>query len=272
MTHGSWVILWPLQLLYLRLQDWQTPFPAFWRRHVQLLRQTALMVEHQTLHPSVRQSQTSPVRYLIRMTTFITCALTVAGGSWYLAVNMTTASDLTAIYNCSAFFAYAFSIPLLKEKVRLNKIIAVAIAICGVFIVAYGDTTPAKHGNKSGGGAGGEKAPPSHEAENRAFGNMVIGCGSVLYGLYEVMYKKFACPPEGCNPTRGMVFANTFGSLIGLFTLCVLWVPLPILHYMEWEIFELPRGEAAWLMASSVLANASMYLRSPLWSNWDILS
>jgi hypothetical protein len=54
-----------------------------------------------------------------------------------------------------------------------------------------------------------------------------------------------------------MLFANTFGSLIGGFTLCVLWIPLPVLHYMGWEVFELPRGEQAWMMAISVLANAS---------------
>lgn len=258
MTHGSWVLLWPGMLGVLRLQHWNTPWPTFWRRHVQLLRQTALMVQHQTLHPTLRQSQVSPVRYMAKMTSFITCALTLAGGSWYVAVNQTTASDLTAIYNCSAFFAYAFSIPILHEKVRLGKVVAVAIAIAGVFVVAYGDTSPAKHGSKSGGGAGGDKAPPSHEAENRAFGNMVIGVGSVLYGLYEVLYKKLACPPEGAAPDKGVIFANTFGSMIGIFTISVLWVPLPVLHYFGWEIFELPRGEQAWMMAISVLANASM--------------
>jgi len=262
MTHGSWVLLWPAMLALLRLQSWTTPWPAFWRRHVQLLRQTALMVQHQTLHPTPRQALVSPVRYMLTMTAAITCALTLAGGSWYVAVNQTTASDLTAIYNCSAFFAYAFSIPILREKVRLGKIVAVAIAIVGVFVVAYGDASPAKHGSKSGGGAGGDKAPPSHEAENRAFGNTVIGVGSVLYGLYEVLYKKLACPPEGAAPDKGVIFANTFGSMIGAFTLSVLWIPLPLLHYMGWEIFELPRGEQAWMMAISVLANASMSLFS----------
>ncbi|OAL48970.1 hypothetical protein IQ07DRAFT_512592 [Pyrenochaeta sp. DS3sAY3a] len=257
MTHGSWVLLWPAQLLILRVQHWSEPWPTFWRRHVQLLRQTALMVQHQTLHPSPRQSQVSPVNYMLKMTAFITCALTFAGGSWYVAVNLTTASDLTAIYNCSAFFAYAFSIPILHEKVRTSKIVAVAIAIAGVFVVAYGDTSPAKHGSKSGGGTGGEKTPPSSEAENRAFGNLVIGVGSVLYGLYEVLYKRFACPPEGANPTKGVIFANTFGSLIGAFTLSFLWIPLPLLNYMGWEIFALPRGEQAWMMAISVLANAT---------------
>lgn len=99
---------------------------------------------------------------------------------------------------------------------------------------------------------GGEGA----EANNRLAGNLIIGVGSVLYGFYEVLYKKLACPPEGTSPGRGMIFANTFGSLIGSFTLLVLWIPLPILHVMGWEKFELPHGEAAWLMCISVLANA----------------
>ncbi|KAH9842109.1 DUF6 domain protein [Teratosphaeria destructans] len=54
-----------------------------------------------------------------------------------------------------------------------------------------------------------------------------------------------------------MVFANTFGSMIGLFTLTVLWIPLPILHVLGIEPFALPRGEAAWMLALSVLANAT---------------
>ncbi|KAK0659571.1 putative transporter [Lasiodiplodia hormozganensis] len=257
LTHGSWSLLWPTQLLILRIQKWNQPWPAFWRRHVQILRSTAQMVEHGTLRPTGRQTSKSPVPYMLKMTAIVTCALTVAGGSWYVAVDLTTASDLTAIYNCSAFFAYAFSIPLLHEKVRASKIVAVAIAIVGVLVVAYGDVTPAKHGNKSGGGAGGGKAPQPSEASNRALGNIIIGIGSVLYGLYEVLYKKLACPPDGCSPGRGMIFANTFGSLIGCFTLFILWIPIPILHYSGIEKFALPTGEAAWMLAISVLANAT---------------
>ena len=229
------------------------PWETFWRRHVYLVRTTAQMVETQEL--TVPRSQHSPVPYMLRMTAFVTTALTVAGGSWYVAVNMTSPSDLTAIYNCSAFFAYAFSVPLLHEKLRFDKSFAVLVAIIGVLIVAYGDATPTKHGGKSGGSVGGGKE--EKEASNRVAGNLIIGVGSVLYGFYEVLYKRLACPPEGTSPGRGMIFANTFGSLIGSFTLLVLWIPLPILHIMGWETFELPRGEAAWLLAISVLANAT---------------
>jgi len=253
-THGSWSLLWPFQLLILRLQKWKMPWETFWRRHVYLVRTTAQMVETQEL--SVPRSQHSPIPYMLRKTALVTCALTVAGGSWYVAVNLTSPSDLTAIYNCSAFFAYAFSVPLLHEKLRLDKSFAVAVAIVGVLIVAYGDATPTKHGGKSGGSVGGGDKEDS-EASNRVAGNLIIGVGSVLYGFYEVLYKKLACPPEGTSPGRGMIFANTFGSLIGSFTLLVLWIPLPILHITGLEIFELPRGEAAWLLCISVLANAT---------------
>ncbi len=260
LTHGSWSLLWPVTLLILRVQKWRTPWPAFWRRHIYLIRTTAQMVESQSLHLTTRESQKSPTMYILRKTAFITCALTVAGGSWYVAVDLTSASDLTAIYNCSAFFAYAFSIPLLKDKLRFDKMFSVAVAIAGVLIVAYGDSAPTKHGGKSGGSVGGGPKPDPGEENNvkyRTVGNIVIGVGSVLYGLYEVLYKKLACPPEGTSPGRGMIFAMTMGSLIGSFTLFVLWIPLPILHITGIELFELPQGKAAWMLAISVLANAS---------------
>jgi drug/metabolite transporter (DMT)-like permease len=231
------------------------PWETFWRRHVYLVRTTAQMVEIQDLQ--VPRNQHSPVPYMLRMTAFVTCALTVAGGSWYVAVNMTSPSDLTAIYNCSAFFAYVFSVPILKDKIRFDKSFAVIVAIIGVLVVAYGDAKPTKHGGKSGGSVGGgPQDKEAIEASTRVLGNLIIGVGSVLYGLYEVLYKRLACPPEGCSPGRGMIFANTFGSLIGTFTLTVLWIPLPILHWTGLETFQLPQGEAAWLLVISVLANA----------------
>jgi poly-beta-1,6-N-acetyl-D-glucosamine biosynthesis protein PgaD len=194
---------------------------------------------------------------MLRTTAFVTCALTIAGGSWYIAVNLTTASDLTAIYNCSAFFAYAFSIPLLKEKIRGSKVTAVAIAIAGVMVVAYGGEKAEKGGGKSGGAVGGgPEDSHGHNYNYRFMGNLIIGVGSILYGFYEVLYKRVACPPDDTSPGRGMIFANAFGSMIGVFTLAFLWIPLPILHYMGWETFQLPRGEQAYMMAISVFSNA----------------
>lgn len=253
LTHGSWVLVWPVMLLFLRLKNWNKPWRTFWRRHVYILRSTAQMVQSQTLHLSTHDTQKSPVFYMLRTTVIVTTALTVAGGSWYVAVDLTSASDLTAIYNCSAFFAYAFSIPLLKDKLRLDKIFSVVVAVAGVLIVAYGDVGAAEKGGILEGPIDAGKS----ETRYRAIGNVIIGVGSVLYGLYEVLYKRLACPPEGASAGRGMIFANTVTSLIGSFTLLVLWIPLPILHLTGLEEFELPRGQAAWMLLISVLANAS---------------
>ncbi|EEH21319.2 hypothetical protein PABG_03550 [Paracoccidioides brasiliensis Pb03] len=246
-THGSWVFLWPVQLLLLRLQKRNLSWGAFWRRHTYILRTTAQMVESRNLHLTTRDLRQSPIPYILRTTAVVTTSLTVAGGSWYVAVKLTTASDLTAIYNCSAFFAYAFSIPLLNDKLRFDKVFSVAVAIVGVLIVAYGPSGTSK-------GATGKDAK---EASSRALGNVIIGIGSVLYGLYEVLYKRLACPPEGTSAGRGVIFANTFASLIGAFTLLVLWIPLPLLHILEIETFEWPRGEAARLLLISVISNAT---------------
>ncbi|RKF60903.1 putative duf6 domain protein [Golovinomyces cichoracearum] len=251
-THGSWCVLWPLQILISRIYQIKLPWEIFWRRNMYTLRTTAQMVETQNL--TVSRTQHSPVPYLIRTTAIITCALTFAGGSWYLAVNMTSPSDLTAIYNCSTFFAYVFSVPILGEKPRLDKSLAVAIAIIGVLVVAYGDTVSTKHGSES---SGTDVDNVSEKGfKNQIAGNLIIGIGSILYGFYEVLYKRLACPPEGVSAGRSMVFANAFGSFIGVFTLCFLWIPLPILHFSGLERFELPHGEAAWLLGVSVLANA----------------
>ncbi|KAI1747274.1 hypothetical protein F4782DRAFT_521614 [Xylaria castorea] len=242
LTHGSWALLWPTQLLVLRLQQRKLPWSTFWRRHVDVLRSTAHMVAEQQLDVPRHATLRSSVSYLLRTTAGVTSCLTVAGLTWYVAVSMTSPSNLTAIYNCSTFFAYAFSVPLLKEKLRLDKVLAVLVAIIGVLVVAYGD--------------GGEGADDG-AASTRLLGNLIIGVGSVLYGLYEVLYKRFACPPDGTSASRGVIFANTFGSCIGLFTLLVLWIPLPILHVLGWETFELPHGKTALYLWISVIMNAT---------------
>ncbi|KAK3327004.1 hypothetical protein B0T19DRAFT_358058 [Cercophora scortea] len=249
LTHSSWIFLWPLQLAFLRLRARDRPWAQFWRRHVWLVRTTAQMVQRQELDPPRGHAAASPWAYLARTTAFVTASLTVAGLSWYLAVSMTTPSDLTAIYNCSAFFAYAFSVPLLKERLRADKSFAVAVAIVGVLVVAYGDGK--EHTPPAGDGA----AAKVLSGSSRLWGNLIIGAGSVLYGLYEVLYKRLACPPEGTSAGRGVVFANTFGSLIGGFTFLVLWIPLPVLHVLGWETFEPPTGQTAWLLFISVVMN-----------------
>ena len=275
LTHGSWSVLWPVQLLILRIQKRKIDWAPFWRRHKYLIRTTAQMVQSRKLHLDAEDLSRSPVPYMLKTTAFVTTFLTVAGGSWYVAVDLTSPSDLTAIYNCSAFFAYVFSILLLNDKFRADKMLSVGLAIVGVLVVAYGDKEEPNTPGHSGGSTGRPPGEGNTVFPTRLLGNLIIGFGSVLYGLYEVLYKKHACPPEGTSPGRGMIFANAFGSMIGMFTLCVLWIPLPILHFTGIETFELPTGKTAAVLAVSTLSNATfsgsflvlMSLTSPVLSS-----
>ncbi|KAK6329681.1 hypothetical protein TWF696_003551 [Orbilia brochopaga] len=241
LTHGSWAFLWPVQLLVLRLRKRHIPFHNILRSHIALLRSTIEMI----LLGSKRDHQDidRPFYYLFRCIVLVTTALTIAGSTWYIAVNLTTPSDLTAIYNCSAFFAYAFSIPLLNERPRPEKIISVLVAIVGVLVVAYGD--------------GADETGPKGEVSTRLGGNILIGIGSVLYGLYEVLFKKLLCPPDGTSAGRSVIFSNTVCACIGAFTLSFLWIPLPLLHWLGWETFEIPSGAAAKYLVVSVISNAT---------------
>ncbi|CAH2350890.1 hypothetical protein CLIB1423_02S07448 [[Candida] railenensis] len=147
----------------------------------------------------------------------ITLVLTVAGITWYAAMSMTYASDVTAIYNCSAFTAYAFAIPILKEHFSWLKVSSVIIAITGVFIVAYSDdgtsTAP-----------GGQDEPA--EYPYRFWGNLIILIGAVMYGYYEVLYKKYLCIgphiAKAITPRRQMTFANFAMGFLGSFTVLVI--------------------------------------------------
>lgn len=234
-THSSWVWLWPLQILVLKTRKHNMSWSAFLRHHID----TVMNIADLVVKDSTYASETVLIRLVMTKCLILFSALTVAGSSWYIAINLTTTSDITAIYNCSAFFAYVFSVLLLKEKLEIKKSFSVLLAIIGVFIVAYGDSS----------------SPDEDTSSDRLTGNVIIGAGAVLYGLYEVLYKKILCPPTSVSPRKEALFANVIGTGIGLCTLAILWIALPVLHFTGLETFELPTGKVLWILIISVITN-----------------
>ncbi|KAK9365685.1 hypothetical protein V1509DRAFT_570590 [Lipomyces kononenkoae] len=250
-THSSYMLLFPLQLIFLWLRTPQYSLSSIYRKHQRVVWSTLSIIA------AANHSKVSPLKYLIRTITLITLALTLAATTWYVAVNLTTPSDVTAIYNCSAFFAYAFSVPILQEKLKWSKAFSVCLAVFGVLIVAYGDSYVPSTETSSGAQDDVESPSPDELASNRFIGNIIIGVGAIMYGLYEVLYKRFACPPSSVSVRRSALFANVVGSSIGLFTLTCVWILLPILHVLGLEKFEIPRGETLFVLSISVLANVA---------------
>jgi drug/metabolite transporter (DMT)-like permease len=77
----------------------------------------------------------------------------------------------------------------------------------------------------------------SEDTDNRhnPMGIPLAVAGAVAYGYYEVFYKQYASPPKAT-----ILFANVITGFIGIASLLVLWIPIPILHFSGYEVFQLP--------------------------------
>ncbi|KAF8926710.1 hypothetical protein BGZ58_010971 [Dissophora ornata] len=151
-------------------------------------------------------------------------------------------ANLSAIYNTACFFAYLFSVLLLGERIVMNKVVAVLLSLFGVAIISLtitDSTVP----------EGEDLGSRSNYASVSLVGDVLALIGAALYGFEEVVYKKYASPK-----VQPVVFANTLTGLMGVVTCTMLWVPIPLLHWIGHEIFELPTlGEFASILMIATL-------------------
>ncbi|KAG6851076.1 hypothetical protein H0H93_002968 [Arthromyces matolae] len=174
-------------------------------------------------------------------------------------------SDVTAIWNTNAFFAYVIAVKLFGLKWEPRRLLAVIIATFGVVVVVYGGSTSTD----------GSKQPPSTtlsvKPSSPLVGDLLTLVASIGYGLYQVLYKKYAAsstdpeivadnlydqipnadliqtiesdlplrPDTIPKPPFGL-YANFLTCIIGLLTLVIVWLPIPFLHYWNIEPFRAP--------------------------------
>jgi len=200
-------------------------------------------------------------------------------------------SDITAIWNTNAFFAYIITVRLFKLDWELRKLLAVLVATFGVMAVVYGDarlskSRPIDHGKAL--------APADESVKPTApiLGDLLTLCASVGYGLYQVLYKRHAALPldqevelggayvplpgsdstsaselsEGgkgvddlaCPPPFGL-HSNLLACGIGLMTLFSLWILLPFVHYLGYERFRLPDNPTIVLSIAGIAASGVVF-------------
>jgi len=264
---------------------------------------------------------------LAKLSTIMAFLIATPALCWYISVPFTSMTDITAIYNSNAFWAYIFTIYLLRtETWELHKALAVILACVGVVIIAYGDSSSVQE-------------TPTGPA-SRLFGNLMALAGSLAFALYEVGYQKLAAlpaasvehkpvptlpkkparprmdhrrsslrrlkengapasyspeeeseeeeddvpaypiyiTPEGkLDPQVFLAHANTITVGIGAATFLILWIPVPILHYMGIEVFELPRDGMTYLAITGnvlfgVLFNAGFMMLVGLYGSVTAVS
>lgn len=103
--------------------------------------------------------------------------------SWYAAMPLTAVTDITAIYNTFAFWAFLLAVHFLGEAPSRAKFASVVVAVLGVFVIAYGDSFMTSEPPEDGG------QEESKTGSSRLIGNLLAFFGSVSYAWYEVSYR-----------------------------------------------------------------------------------
>jgi drug/metabolite transporter (DMT)-like permease len=199
---------------------------------------------------------------------------------------------VTALWNANAFFAYIFSVKILGVPIEGRKLGAVLLATAGVLVVVYGGSQAKPLPEPS---ATVQAAP---RMSGPLVGDLLTLTASIGYGLYQVLYKKYAsfnpetprpaarsatrpsyqriaseaddaeasypAAPENADavyPPPFGLFANFLTAAVGLCTVVVLGLLVPILDWLGVEPFRAPPdlhtfGAIATIALSGVVFNA----------------
>lgn len=227
-------------------------------------------------------------RYII-FVSLLTAGITCPALLWYASVSLAPVSDITALFNTHAFWAYLLSTALLppppdQPRWQPYKLLAVLLACAGVFATVYGSAD-----DNTAGTAG-------TTGSNPLLGNLLALISAVSYALYQVAYKRWAVPPSAATPSSYEavatadtdeaaplssprepdeslpfgLFPNFVTSTAGLATLGVLWIPMALSRWFGEGGFEMP-GDwwtmscVCMIAASGLVFNAGFMVLLALW-------
>ncbi|KAH9898357.1 hypothetical protein C8Q73DRAFT_641281 [Cubamyces lactineus] len=268
-VHSSFAVLFPLHLLYLCIVS-QLSVRSLWN--------SVIFAAHNHLAPKTISSAATehsfPTRKFSGLLAFLTTCMTLPGLLWFIAVTLAPVTDVTALWNTNAFFAYVFSVLLSGGKWDPGRLVAVVIATAGVLAVVYGGSTSSD--DASGGTHELLNAKTAGRRGAPLVGDLLTLIASIIYGAYQVLYKIYAALPDDpeaqtdalyspvasdasavddiedraenvlliqediVHPLPFGLYPNFLTSAIGICTLLVLWIPVPILDALDIEPFEMP--------------------------------
>ena len=212
--------------------------------------------------------QKKKIIYTWKYYLLISCIFTVIvfcfNYSWYLSLPLTEVAANTAIYEAATAFVFILSVPILGERVTLIKVISLVISIMGVCLismfpsVATNSTVILANITNLSNISNSSAHPIPTAANPTALGYGLVILSTVLYSLYEVLYKRLATSHKDTAPIMNTV---RMLGLIGIWYLILVAPFLIIAHFTGLERFELPSTRVALLiLMSSVLDGFSNIL------------
>jgi len=295
-VHSCFAMMLPMHFLILMLSSKQSP-RALWDGLMFALR-NHLHGEHSG------QSPAFPTWKFLRLLLLLTAGVTVPSLLWFIAVPLAPVTDVTALWNTNAFFAYIFTVKIFKLSWEPRRIAAVTLATLGAVAVIYGgsDASHASDPNAEQSQPGSSILAPGHSA---LIGDLLTLVASVVYGLYQVLYKMYAALPsdpevqgdfaytpitptsedppdeievplddmpetDAVEPPPFALYPNLWTSAIGVCTFLLLWIPIPFLQLFGIVRFELPAN--AWtvfviagIALGGVVFNAGFMILLGVW-------
>lgn len=172
-THVTFSFVFPVHLAVLSLSHGFKAAPV---RAKQLLRNLrAVLADQLGTSPRWRQLY-KPLLVKIIPLTFL---ISFPALCWFVAMALSPAMDITAIYATSAFHTYFFSLLLLGTRLTRTTVAAIGVAFAGVMVLTLDGTAP------------------GDTAKNRVVGDIIMVVGAAALGLYEVVYKMVLPESEG---------------------------------------------------------------------------
>ncbi|KAF8642325.1 hypothetical protein AX16_009595 [Volvariella volvacea WC 439] len=289
-VHSSFWIIFPLHLAYLSVT---TNYSA----------STYIKCLNQSIADQAGTTE-FPFRWFIIQVSLLTLGITIPALLWFIAVSLASISDVTAIWNSNAFFAYVLSVKILHLSWQWRPMMAVVMATVGVSAVIYGSATAIPDSTVDP-QATLTDTTLSEKPSAPLAGDILTLVASVVYGLYQVLYKKYVTLPSDpdsesssdrlyepvpdneqaqesayLNSTRRVqdlsrrppfgLHPNFITSVVGLCTLVALWIPIPLLHYYGIEPFKLPENiqtcvAIAGIALTGVAFNAGFMILLGIW-------
>ena len=110
-------------------------------------------------------------------------------------VSLSRISDVTAIWNTNAFWAYLMNVRLHNAKVQILKLSAVFLACVGVLFVVYGGQSASSDQVLSSSSTP-TNPNPTRGGSAPLIGDLLTLLASIGYAAYQVLYKRFVSLPS----------------------------------------------------------------------------
>jgi drug/metabolite transporter (DMT)-like permease len=158
LTHTSFALVCPIHLVILSLIH-RIPISAY-IDDIRAVISNQLGEDHHTPWSGIAWKWTIKIAGL-------TWLISLPALAWFVAMLFTSALDVTAIYASSAFFAYFFSMILLKQPLSRVTLGSIFLAFAGVLVISL-----------AGDGDAGDRAP-----SNRSMGDIIMLIGKQTHFL-----------------------------------------------------------------------------------------